>query len=449
MLIRQYTDQPKPRRSWPAIGAIAFLCLLVASYALPAAPAPGILLAPRQVDKLPVTMQIKIAGPAAADGAATGIPAPEPATGVSEDVKVPAVDSTTSGARMASVFGRSLRHTGTRDGTAIPEVLVSEYEWLAASQIESGAFVLAPGHGSIVPYFGNYASMVMLRWDAAAARRHLEWYLTHVEAEDRYGVSGTVYDYVVRDGEEVSTRYYDSADSYAATFLTALSRYFFATGDADFVVRHMDRIHLIAGVCMQLQDPEDGLVWAKPDHRYKFLMDNSEVQLGLDLWAETLRTLGYWSESKGYAAAAARIREAIERELWLDSSGTYSWGKTPAGVRAERKRWYPDTVCQLYPALFGVIDPQSPRAQDLIRRLNQKHPGWPELDRPDNFPWALAAYGALMGGDESRAMRYVETVHNRFITEDRPWPWYIMEASFYIQIVSELAQPGSSLPIRR
>ncbi len=350
---------------------------------------------------------------------------------------------------MAGIFGNDSGHAIVHGESAVPSVLVQEYEWVAACQVDSGAFALAPGHPSVVPYFGNYASIVMLRWDTAAARRHLEWYLGHLNAEDRNGLRGTVYDYAVRGGDVVSTRNYDSADSYAATFLTAVSRYLFATGDAGFIVANLDRISWVAGVCLELQDPEDGLVWAKADHRYKFLMDNSEVQLGLDLWAETLRTLGYWSESRGYAKAAARIREAIERELWLADAQVYSWGKAAYGVRAERRRWYPDTVCQLYPALFGVIDPGGERAHGLLRTVNRKFPGWPQLDRSDDFPWALAAYGALMSGDESRALSYVETVWNRYIKKDRPWPWYIMEAAFYIQTVSELAQPGSSLPVRR
>jgi hypothetical protein len=349
-------------------------------------------------------------------------------------------------AALASSWSRILSASSE---DVLPERLEDELRWLAACLTDSGAIALTPSHQRVVPYFANYAAMTLVRWDPQAVRSYLDWYLANLNQPDRFGLSGTIYDYLLRDGREISESDYDSADSYAATFLTLVGRYVFATGDGQFVLDNLRDLHLIAGVCLELQDPRDNLVWAKADQRYKFLMDNCEVQLGLDTWGEVLRTLGLWTDASPYAAAAVRIREAIESELWQETNGSYAWGKTAWGLRAQRSRWYPDTVGQLYPALFGVIDPGGDRAQKLLADLWTAYPRWQDIGTGDRFPWALVAYAGVLGGDPGPAEAFVETVQGRFILTGRAWPWYSMEAAFYIDTLAELSSPGSSFPRRR
>lgn len=326
----------------------------------------------------------------------------------------------------------------------IPRSLEPEFAWLASCQLPSGAITLAPGDNSIVPYFANYAAMALLRWDVDAARRHMDWYLSRLNTEDRWGLDGTVYDYQLVDGQEVSQGDYDSADSYAATFLALVGQYLFATGDGQYLMDNLPALRRVAGVPLALQDPVDGLVWAKADHRYKFLMDNCEVQAGLTVWAQALRTLGLWEEAEGYAAAVDRIRGALASDLWQENDGSYAWAMTARGPRRHRRRWYPDTVGQLYPVLFGVVDPASDDAGRLLQGVNSAFPGWPELRTPDRFPWAMVAYAAALVGDEASAHRFVESASGAYQREGRPWPWYTLESVFYILTVMELANQGAS-----
>jgi hypothetical protein len=327
--------------------------------------------------------------------------------------------------------------------------LESEYRWLASAQLPSGALTMAPGDARIVPYFANFAAMALLRWDAEPVLRYMEWYISRLNGPDRFGLDGTIYDHHWQDGREASLFDYDSADSYAATFLYLVARYVFSTGDVGFVARNLPALTRVASVCLALQDPEDGLVWAKPDRRYKFLMDNAEVQLGLEAWAEALRTIGLWSEAQPYAEAASRIRAAVEAELWDEDGGTYSWGKTPRGTRAVRRRWYPDTVCQLYPAVFGLIDPHGERNQALLDRLEKLYPRWASMGHGDQFPWTLVAYAFAIGGRPEGAAGFIEAARARYTGNGRPWTWYNLESAFFIDVLLELERPGQSLPARR
>jgi hypothetical protein len=307
---------------------------------------------------------------------------------------------------------------------------------------------MAPGDRRINPYFGNQVAVVLLGWNPEAVRRYILWYLDHLNEQDRYGLKGTIYDYHLYGGEERPVRDYDSADGYAATFLTLVARYVFATGDAELVVSHFDQLQLVAGVCLALRD-EDGLTWAKADHRYKFLMDNCEVAKGLADWAEVLRTIGFWKQGDGWAHAADTVRLAVESELWSGERGEYAWAKTSRGPRWVRRRWYPDTVGQLYPIVFGLVDPSGQRAKELVERVNASFPGWVRLSTGDNYPWALTAYAHVLAGERELALTFVDEIWERFLSGGRPWPWYNLEAAHFILTLLELAEAGASGPIRR
>ncbi|MDP2873227.1 MAG: hypothetical protein Q8P31_11920 [Bacillota bacterium] len=333
------------------------------------------------------------------------------------------------------------------DGPRYP--LREEYEWLERCRLPSGALSMAPGDRRINPYFANAAAMALLHWNSDAVRDWIVWYLTHMNEVDRFGLRGTVYDHQWgASGVENSMDDYDSADSYAATFLTLVARYFFTTGDAGLVLQHLEKLETVAGVCLALQD-EDGLTWANADRRFKFLMDNSEVYRGLADWAEVLRTLGLWQQGDVWAAVAESVRLAVDRELWVESRGAYTWAKTPFGQRAIRRRWYPDTAAQLYPILHGLIDPDGPRAKSLIAMVNSSYPGWPWLATGDQFPWAVIAYVNAVAGDRDMSLRFVDSVWESHLSSGRPWPWYNMEAAYLVFTVLELTDAGSAVPPRR
>jgi len=326
--------------------------------------------------------------------------------------------------------------------------LQEEYRWLESCQLPSGAICMSPVDRRINPYFATQSAMALLTWNAEAVQRYISWYLGHLNEKDRFGLEGTVYDHYLSTTGERSERDYDAADSYAATFLSLVARYVFATGDADLVLSHLSQLERVARVCAALQD-EDGLTWAKADHRYKFLMDNCEVARGLADWAELLRTIGLWSQGDAWATVAASVEQAVERELWSEQRGEYAWAKTSYGQRWTRTRWYPDTVGQLYPVVYGLVDPLGPRAQALVDRVNSAYPLWPQLKTGDAYPWCLAAYAQALAGRREQAMAFADEVWETFLVGGRPWPWYNLEGSYFILTLLELAQVGASAPARR
>jgi len=320
--------------------------------------------------------------------------------------------------------------------------------WVLAAQDSSGAFVMAPGSTKIVPYFANLAAVAVLPDDPAAARRYMDWYLAHLNHPDKYGLDGTIYDYVLANGEAVSTGDYDSADSYAATFLILVARYAAVTGDLDYVRSHLSDLDAMAGVILRLQDA-DGLVWAKPDFRMKYIMDNAENYRGLMDWSFTLQKLGMASQANLYAATAGRIQTGIA-SLWDPVHNTFAYEVTIFGLRryASASRWYPDVPALAFPFVYGVFPPTDPRAALVYQALNAAHPGWAQnIDAGQ--PWAPAAYLAVLVGDRASASVALATAAD--LGPAGGSDWQINEAAFVLFALSALtdeptlAQPALSL----
>ncbi len=101
------------------------------------------------------------------------------------------------------------------------------------------------------------------------------------------------------------TKNYDSADSYASTFIFLVTDYYCKTQDKHFVRANLEDINLVAQVIVELQD-KDGLVFVKPGSRTKYLMDNAENYRGLMDWSQVL-------EEEGYVDEAIRLRHVSDR----------------------------------------------------------------------------------------------------------------------------------------
>ncbi len=316
--------------------------------------------------------------------------------------------------------------------------------WVLAAQDPSGAFVMAPGSTDIVPYFANLAALAVLPDDPAAAHRYMDWYLAHVNHPDKYGLDGTIYDYVLVGGQTVSTGDYDSADSYAATFLILVARYAAVTGDLNYVRSHLGDLDAMAGVILRLQDA-DGLVWAKPDFRMKYIMDNAENYRGLMDWSFTLQKLGMASHAKRYLDAAGRIQTGIA-SLWDPVHNTFAYEVTIFGLRryASASRWYPDVPALVFPFAYGVFPPTDPRAALVYQALNKAHPGWAQnIDAGQ--PWAPAAYLAVLVGDRATASVALATATDLGPAEGSDWQ--INEAAFLLFALAAIAnQPALAQP---
>ncbi|MCL5046013.1 MAG: hypothetical protein M1598_04375 [Actinobacteria bacterium] len=317
-------------------------------------------------------------------------------------------------------------------------MIEAEYGWLTSSQRPDGALAQNPQKNAVVPYFANLSAMVLVGENPGLVREYLTWYLGHLNRPDRWGLDGTIYDYTYYGGTEENTERYDSADSYAATFLSLVAAYHRATGDLEFVKANREKLQAVADVIAGLQDT-DGLVWATPGKETKYLMDNAEDYRGLSDWAELLAALGDQKSARVYARRAASIKSGITVRMWSPWRKQYAWSIDAPGNRAWVRAgvWYPDAVSQLYPLLFGVVPADGPDARAAWRRFTEAFPRWYELEREDPFPWAIVAYAAVRVGEKDSARAYVEHMRKR---KDSA-PWYGAESAFFIMTLEELGKP--------
>lgn len=316
--------------------------------------------------------------------------------------------------------------------------LDAEREWLLESQMDNGAIAQNPLKNLVVPYFASIAAKTMVDIDPSRAKNYISWYLANMNMPDRDGFSGTIYDFVMKDGELVPTYKYDSADSYAANFLSLVAYYYHRTGDIDFVTSNLTAIDLAAQVILALQD-DDGLVRVMPGSRTKYLMDNSECYRGLLDWASVLRDLGEEHQSGLYTDVAQRIAEGIRDTLYDPQRGVYAWSLTWYGRRFPKEgKWYPDAVSQADLISCGVIPPSGPEAESIWQRLNGQFPHWDQGLTGDRFPWAKIALTATMMNDTGRAERFISWVRDEYAENGRPYPWYVMESASTLDAVKAI-----------
>ena len=106
----------------------------------------------------------------------------------------------------------------------------------------------------------------------------------------------------------------DAWDSAAALFLLVADRFRQAGGT--LTVAHIEVARRAFACVVSVTDPTDGLTWAKPDYRVKYLMDNIEVRAGL-LAAERLFVAsGRAEEARDARERAERLGRALD-SFWL------------------------------------------------------------------------------------------------------------------------------------
>jgi hypothetical protein len=312
--------------------------------------------------------------------------------------------------------------------------------WLATQQLPDGGILYTSAE--IKPYFANLAAIGWLedRTRIPQVEAWMSWYIAHFNWPDRWGEHGTVYDYAISGRAETSLGSFDSADSYAATFLS-LAEALWTTGDPgaqSFIKDTVGEYNLnvIGNVITNLQQ-SNGLVYAMPTKQVEYLMDNSEDYRGLMDFAQlAAQAWGDADTASWYAAHAHRIRAGIQSVLHVQNSGLY---RPYAGSDApDLKVWYPDSVAQLYPMVQGVIAPGRPRARSVYAAFNHAWPGWTDLsfNSQDEFPWVVVSYAALLAHDKTRVDRYVDTIRNRYMIADPvfSWPWYSAEAGWLMRV---------------
>lgn len=322
------------------------------------------------------------------------------------------------------------------DPLKVIEAATAEIQWLLSCQLPNGAIAQTPAGVLVIPYFANLAARQLAHVEPERCVGYMDWYITNLNLPDRWGLSGTVYDFSLQGGELRSTRKYDSADSYASTFLSLVAHYYEVTGDAEYVRNNKAAIDTVAGVIDALQD-EDGLVRVAPNSGTKYLMDNAENYKGLIDWANTVESLGYADEAERYRSQADKIKEGIETILKRPEGDDYAWSYNWLGKRYPRRgKWYPDAVSQVFLISSGIIPPDDARASAIWDKFNADFPKWDQGETDDRFPWAEMAVASVMMGDFGRANRFLEWVAEEF--SERQYPWHVLESSNRVKVESML-----------
>lgn len=330
------------------------------------------------------------------------------------------------------------------------KIYETETAYLASMQLPNGALPMTYAKNAeltVNPYFADFAALALLdNADEYADEvvKYMDWHFDHLNTkdEDFNGIDGTIYDYKVtmKNGEIAEERIsapenadsYDTTDSYAATFLTVVNKYFYKTGDSDYLVSHANDLKRIADVMFATL--QNGLTYAKPNHLIKYLMDNCEVYEGA-IAAErifeeiVLRGKTEYTDMRDDCNELIyTIRDNINTKLWNYTGQHYRAGIIAyVGIPRKVFSWdlyYPQATSQLFPIICGVIEPDTDRAKHIYEKFCE-HYHWEAFDFPDAFYWGANVQAAAIMNDLDSVTEYMENYLP--LTEKHSWPLYNMD----------------------
>ncbi|MBT2643627.1 hypothetical protein J7I80_15400 [Bacillus sp. ISL-41] len=321
----------------------------------------------------------------------------------------------------------------------IQAYIEDESRWILSLQRDNGSIVMSPHRSQekINPYFANLTATALLQSSPKhiePVQKYMKWYFEHLNMPDRWGYYGTIYDYQLKDSlNEISMKDYDSADSYAATFISLARAFAESGGDLTFLKEHKYEIDIIGGVMIKLMD-QDNLTWAKPNYKVKYLMDNSEVYKGLIDMAFLYHRV-FLDEDSGnwYEAQAENTRMAIIKNM--RNGNEFYYAITPSAKKeANWEKWYPDSTSQLFPIVFDVISSTGVLSNRIYDKFNFTHNRWYNLGDTDPFPWVVVGYAASLMNDTARVSIFNKKIHSDFIESGRKYPWYNNEAGWFLRM---------------
>lgn len=350
-------------------------------------------------------------------------------------------------------------------------VIESEQKWLASLQQSNGALAFRGkenGTVSIIPYFSCITARALLQKSPGTeytdvVKNYFNWHFAHLNdaASDINKVSGTIYDYSaeILNGVvqfEKTEQEYDSTDSYAALFLTALWEYYNQTGNSEYLIAHYPQITDVIGA-MNVTVDTDGLSYAKPSYKVKYLMDNTEVFNGISCainiceqvflphysegtpeYGSIKRTIEYLHEIKD------RQEQAFRTMLWNEGEQHYEIGVDNSGKALDFNGWskfYPDAVAQLYPILSGIIPPDSEQALYLYNTFGE-HFHWEKMAYFQNgdtdFYWGITSYMGAIMHDEEKVRSYIDYYMAK-VSPDYKYPAYNADVAWVVMASAEMA----------
>jgi hypothetical protein len=297
----------------------------------------------------------------------------------------------------------------------------TELEYLRAAQRPSGAFLRRPNEPEIIPYWGNYATIGIAATLGAKPGiapqgwNWLNWYAAHQDA-----TTGYVQDHTLINDVEVATGHHDSTDAYAGTFLIAAEAMYEATRCTECLKPLRHAIALAVTAIASTQDV-DGLTWAQPVGRVKYLMDQAEVAAGL----RSAERLAGVLNDPALAAKALNMRQRHDRGLltMVDRpDGQMTWAIAENEEVARRfdlpgavalvnvERLYPDALGPVFfAALASDIAPTVATA--AVTEYTTRWHRWTEDPDVWGFP-VLVAWALDRAGQQAAAQAGAAELHD-------------------------------------
>jgi hypothetical protein len=228
----------------------------------------------------------------------------------------------------------------------------------------------------VVPYFVSLMGIDLLKKNPAAnmalIKAYIQWYLDHLNYPDKYGLTGSMYDWrVYADGREESLNSMDSVDSYAALFIMLVDKYIEQGGDRSLIQANRQRFEDVIYLVPYLQQDDD-LTIALPGTTGRYLMDNCEALAGVTAFVNLSNRMG-WNLASYYSGIREKLLTAIQTHLYDNERENYYWLKDRDTKTASQwETFYPDALAQLFPILYGVLQSQTGRDR-LWNLFHQYH----------------------------------------------------------------------------
>jgi hypothetical protein len=395
-------------------------------------------------------------------------------------------------------------NTVVTNNTSFPSILQSvkstETTWLLKLQMKEPVVAPnQPAYGAIIkhdtfattnkeylvdPYFSNLAMTGLLESNSQSTevqttvKRWLQWYFNHmstteptdarcqsastrlyVDACDLIPGTVAVYFYAPGTNTETSTGKMDSADSYAATFISLLRKYYDATKDKAFLVANRTKIRLARDVFVnRTWVANSKRTIAKPSYPIEFLMDNCEVLEALENIKALESELGLLNDTQGavdteVALVQSRLTDlqvGIE-QLYNPAKGLYfsSDDAMKKGDIDIDTKFYPNATAQLAPIWTGVLsgsNTKQARASDLWQKFNAAwdqpnvvKKNWTSGSIPDDFPWVAVTFTAALMNDTTRAEKHIRWLQDKYSVQHQ-WTWYNAESGWLLRAANRLAK---------
>ncbi len=326
-----------------------------------------------------------------------------------------------------------------------------QLDYIRSLQLPSGAIKDNDGQSSkITPYFAHFAVMALLTdptdENISAVQEYMLWYFsklngTVTEFRDNE-TAGSVYDYFAP--AETTQGTYDSVDSYAATFLEIAMRLGqLSESNLSWLAGYTEEISLVLSAMLATIDTEtnalpgsdqnDFLSIAHYRYPVKYLMDNSEVNMGLKA--------AIWLQEHDIVTTDAPLADILDRNtdainaLYNDGNRNYDYAK---GNTSDWSVFYPGATAQLYPCLFGVTSPLETRSRQLYETFNSHYPDWSEGTTYDAYPWTMVVYAAAVMNDAERVDSYIRHIYGLNLNGEQKAYWYDAEAGSLVLAIDTI-----------